>query len=332
MNINKFIWGVAILLSSGLMGCEKELNIDAPGNLVPLTVDKNPALASISINDTQLHAETYGNPHDPMIVVLHGGPGSDYRYLLKCQEFASQGYFVVFYDQRGSGLSKRHPKNSYSIEVMLDDLSAVMAYYRSSEDQKIFLLGHSWGGMLATAYINSYPGSIDGVIIAEPGGFTWDQTLAYVNRSLATSFFSETLNDALYFDQFISGKEDEHVILDYRFMLLAAAAEAEESPTGDKGPAIFWRLGAVVQNALFEVADKEGFDWTTNLHQYETKVLFVYSERNKAYGLDHAQNVSAPYPNVELFQVEDSGHDMISYPPGWEKFYPKALTYFNTLK
>ncbi|MDL1892501.1 alpha/beta hydrolase, partial [Sphingobacteriales bacterium CHB3] len=56
--------------------------------MVPLTVDQDPSLPSISVNGTQLHAETYGNPNDPMIVVLHGGPGSDYRSLLNCSKFA----------------------------------------------------------------------------------------------------------------------------------------------------------------------------------------------------------------------------------------------------
>jgi len=48
-----------------------------PGQLVPLTVDEDPTLPSISVNGTQLHAETFGNPTDPMLVILHGGPGGD---------------------------------------------------------------------------------------------------------------------------------------------------------------------------------------------------------------------------------------------------------------
>lgn len=333
MNFNKSIWVLAIILSSALTGCnEEELFIEDPGNLVPKTVEEDQTLPSIRVNGTQLHAETYGHPDDPMIVVLHGGPGGDYRYLLNCKAFSRQGYFVVFYDQRGSGLSKRHPKDSYSIQLMLDDLSGVIAHYRSSVDQKIFLLGHSWGGMLATAFINADPSSIAGTVLAEPGGFTWEQTQEYLSRSFPNDLFSETLNDAVFFDQVLTAKKDEHAILDYKFMLWAAAAEAQDNAVGNVEPNVFWRFGAVVQDALFKIAEKEGFDWTSNLHQYENKVLFVYSELNEAYGLAHAQKVSAPYPNLELFKVENSGHEMISYPPGWEKFYPAAMRYFNALK
>jgi proline iminopeptidase len=64
------------------MGCEKELKTTDPGNLVPRTVDQDPSLPSIIVNGTQLHTEAFGNPADPMVVFLHGGPGSDYRNAL----------------------------------------------------------------------------------------------------------------------------------------------------------------------------------------------------------------------------------------------------------
>jgi proline iminopeptidase len=90
------------------------LKPDDPGLLVSLTVDEDPSLPSIFVNGTQLHSETFGNPNDPMIVMLHGGPGSDYRSLLNCSTFSADGFFVVFYDQRGSGLSRRHNKDVYT--------------------------------------------------------------------------------------------------------------------------------------------------------------------------------------------------------------------------
>jgi proline iminopeptidase len=320
----------AIFLAFLFFSCEKELNINDAGNLVPQTVEQDPSLPSISVNGTQLHAEAFGNPTNPMLVILHGGPGSDYRYLLNCRSFANSGYYVVFYDQRGSGLSQRHPKSIYSIQIMLDDLSEVIAHYRSSAAQKVFLLGHSWGAMLATVYINAYPEAIHGAILAEPGGFIWQDVLDYVGRSRSFRLFSETLNDATYLDQFITGRQDQHAILDYKFNLLAAADESTESSIGNDGPLPFWRSGAVIQEALFEVGNKEKPDWTTHLKLYTTKVLFIYSERNKSYGLAHAQKVSSAYPNVQLEKINGAGHDMLSFPEGWSNFYPIAINYLNT--
>ncbi len=324
------IFGLLCLL---LTGCEQGgFDPNEPGLLVPKTVETDLSLRSVSVNGTQLHSEAYGNPADPMLVILHGGPGADYRYLLNCTKFANQGFYVVFYDQRGSGLSKRHPKTAYSIEIMLDDLKAVIAYYRNAPSQKVFLLGHSWGGMLATAYINTYPTQINGAIIAEPGGFVWQDVIDYVGRSQDFRFLSETLNDATYADQFLTANEDQHELLDYKFGLMATADGAKDSPIGNEGPLPFWRSGAIVNRALFERGEKEAPDWTTHLSQFSPEVLFVYSQNNKAYGLGHAQKVSSAYPRVQLVKIEDTGHDMLSFAKGWSHFFPVALNYLNSLK
>ncbi|HZI54713.1 MAG TPA: alpha/beta hydrolase [Chitinophagaceae bacterium] len=320
-----------LIMSFFLSSCTRELVMNDEGNLVPKTVKSDPSLPAITVNGSKFHTETFGNPADKMLVILHGGPGSDYRHLLNCKQFADHGYYVVFYDQRGSGLSERHGRNSYSIDVMTDDLGAVIAHYRTSPSQKIFLLGHSWGAMLATAYIDRYPASIRGVILGEPGGFKWQDIKDYVGRSRDFHFTSETFNDATYQGQFITGKESEHAILDYKVGLVAAADNAKDSPIGNEGPLPFWRAGAIVNKALFDIGEREKPDWTTNLRQFTTKVFFAYSERNTAYGLAHAQLVSSAYPNVQLELINGAGHDFISFPTGWNNFFPKALTYLNSL-
>lgn len=312
-----------------LSNCTK-LDLDTKGNLVPKTVDEDLSLPSVSINNTLLHAETFGNNDSAMIVILHGGPGSDYRDLLNCKELAQDGYFVVFYDQRGSGLSKRHNKEEYSIQLMLDDLTGIIKHYRKSPTQKVFLLGHSWGAMLATAYINANPTAIGGAVLAEPGGFTYEDTKTYIGKTQPIKLNSEAMNDVFYTDQFITGKQNDHKVLDYKFALSSAYSMSEGNATGNAGKYPFWRYGAVVQSALFGIAEKEGFDWTTHLNQFNTKILFLYSELNKAYGFDYAKKISSAYPNADLKEIKGSGHEMLYF--GWEQVHSLALNYFNSLK
>lgn len=313
-----------------LAGCEG-YDPDQPGLLVPLTVDQDSSLPSIRVNNTQLHAEAFGDPMNPMIVVLHGGPGSDYRSLLNCQAFAQMGYYVVFFDQRGSGLSKRETKESYTLQLMLDDLTAVIEHYRSAPGQKVILLGHSWGAMLATIYINTYPQAIAGAILCEPGGFVWSDIMAYVERSRSYGLNSETLNDVTYLDQFMSGKITDHERMDYKAGLTSFTDWADDNPIGNEGHLPFWRLGAVVNKAMFDLGMKDQPDWTQNLQAFDTNVLFIYSERNRAYGLSHARLVSSAYPKVELVRIDDAGHDMLAFAAGWNNFFPIALNYLNEL-
>ena len=59
------------------------------------------------------------------------------------------------------------------MQVMVDELEGVIDHYRTSPSQKVFLLGQSWGAMLATAYVNEHPAAISGLILGEPGGLIW---------------------------------------------------------------------------------------------------------------------------------------------------------------
>src|SRR5262245_20847694 len=85
----------------------------ADGNLVPKTVDGDPSLPRIELNGSVFHAEAFGDPAAPVLVVLHGGPGVDYRRMLRLRRSVDgvaleDRHRVVFWDQRGSGLSRRH--------------------------------------------------------------------------------------------------------------------------------------------------------------------------------------------------------------------------------
>jgi proline iminopeptidase len=70
------------LAGLGAAGCEP-LSPSDPGNLVPRTVAEDASLPAIDMNGTRFHVETVGNPANPVIVFLHGGPGGDYRSMLK---------------------------------------------------------------------------------------------------------------------------------------------------------------------------------------------------------------------------------------------------------
>lgn len=315
-----------------LASCELE-EWSEKGALVPPTVDEDASLPSLAVNGTLLHVEAYGNPEDPLLIMIHGGPGGDFRSLLKAKDLTNQGFYVVFYDQRGSGLSKREPKEQFedrgALKLFIDDLDGLISHFRQSDEQPVFLFGHSWGAMLAAAFINEYPQKITGAVLAEPGGLTWPQAKAYVSRALKMNVFSEEINDAVFPEQIFAGRST-HEILDYKAGHFIVAENAPGNAIGNAGPYPFWRSGAVSHKALTHHAEKYGFDFTANLTQYSTEVLFLYSELSKAYGADWAAQVSAPFPHVTLQEVKNSGHEMLYF--GWNDLYHNVLTYLNKLK
>lgn len=93
-----------------------------------------------------------------IVILLHGGPGDSglgYRtgeyYKLLEKEFG-----VAYWDQRGQGGSHGHYSvDDVTIARMVEDLHAVVRVlkYRFGEDYSLFIMGHSWGGTLGTAYM-----------------------------------------------------------------------------------------------------------------------------------------------------------------------------------
>lgn len=334
----KIPFGLAIVIAAAMLfSCGEELSIDEPGNLVPKTVTQDASLPAIYANGAWLHSEAFGPEEATMIIAIHGGPGGDYRYLLNCKDLADNGYRVVFYDQRGSGLSQRFPKRSYislkerAVDIMYDELTAVIDHYRKSPDQKVILLGHSWGAILASGYVGKYPDKAQGLILCEPGGLKWKEIEDYVKESRSFKLWSELLNDATYLDQLITGKEDQHERLDYKATMMASKNTI--TGEGDFDPSASWRSGAVIMDALFSVGEAYHIDFSKGLENYTTPSLFFYSGRNKAYHDSWAQKITRHYNNVEVVKINGVGHDgIITNTQEWNaQTKPKIINYINSL-
>ena len=337
-------FGVFCFAFCFLYGCEKERYIYEPGYLVPKTVDQDSSLPSISINGALLHSEAFGPEDSTLVICIHGGPGADYRYMLNCKTLANKGCRVVFYDQRGSGLSQRFPKSWYLTrgsdaisQIFYDELKGVIAHYRTSNNQKVVLLGQSWGAMLATGYTGKYPDDIDGLISAEPGGLKWDDIIEYIGNSRSFGLWSEALNDAAFIDQFLSGKENDHEILDYKYSILGSVNEIVGdvgSDLGENAPKrTLSRSGAVINTASFELGEKLKPNFFEGIQNFSTKVLFIYSSNNKAYPDHWAEKISSFYPNKEVFKAQGVGHSgMIDQIGFWQNtMESKVISYIKSL-
>jgi proline iminopeptidase len=310
--------------------CAACLDPGAPDELVPRTADQDPSLPQIEIAGAHLHAQTFGDPRAPMVMVLHGGPGSDYRNLLPLAALADDGYFVVFWDQRGAGLSQRFDGDHYAIDAYLDDLRLVIEHYTSSPQQPIVFLGHSWGAMYATAFIDAhgdYGGRVRGAILSEPGAFTEAQLerfLAGVQGSLDIA--GERFNDALWQYQFLSPADHERA--DY----LQAGLSFGGLPSEAEDPANhapFWRRGAVVNAALLHLAKRDGFDWTTHLGAFRHPVLFLRGDRNTVATLPQQQELAAAYADATIVTMADVGHEMIWERP--DEYLAHARAYLTSI-
>jgi proline iminopeptidase len=91
----------------------------------------------------------YGRADGPKLLVLHGGPGADHRYLLPQMLHLGETHDLLFYDQRGGGQSKADARIPITWETHVEDLGAVVEEFALDP---LSLVGYSWGAMLALLY------------------------------------------------------------------------------------------------------------------------------------------------------------------------------------
>ncbi len=85
------------------------------------------AAQAVPINGFDLYYRTIGKDraHAP-VVLLHGGPGQSSQTFKDGFNFLADKYWVIFYDQRGSGNSQIKPGASfYTIENLVEELETL---------------------------------------------------------------------------------------------------------------------------------------------------------------------------------------------------------------
>src|SRR5579872_1776595 len=89
------------------------------------------------------------NTANPLLVTLHGGPGSSETPLLRSFNAALEdSYTVVYWDQRGAGRSYNRsiPPESMTVDRFVADLDELIDNLAARfGKRRVVLLGHSWG-------------------------------------------------------------------------------------------------------------------------------------------------------------------------------------------
>ncbi len=101
------------------------------------------------------------NLANPVLVVLHGGPGfSDTAFLRYHTPELEKAFTVVYWDQRGAGRSYRPdiPRSSMTVAQFMEDLDELVDMVRGRFGKsKVAILGHSWGTALGVLYTARFP-------------------------------------------------------------------------------------------------------------------------------------------------------------------------------
>jgi proline iminopeptidase len=121
-------------------------------------------LERVSVGGIDQWIEIRGQSDNPILLFLHGGPGSAFMPVARRFQDPWEKYFmVVQWDQRGAGKTftandKNRVRPTMSVARMEADTLEMVNYLRERfARDKIFVLGHSWGSILGLRLAHDHP-------------------------------------------------------------------------------------------------------------------------------------------------------------------------------
>lgn len=118
--------------------------------------------------DFRVWTKRVGNNPRIKVLLLHGGPGATHEAFEAFDSFLpADGIEYYYYDQLGSYYSDQPDDMApfLSIDHYVDEVEQVRAALGLDRDD-FYLLGHSWGGILAIEYALKYPQHLKGLIVS----------------------------------------------------------------------------------------------------------------------------------------------------------------------
>lgn len=142
-----------------------------------------------------IYSKAYGKKTDPALLYVHGGPRGNATLFegTTAQALADKGFYVIVYDRRGEGRSI-DTAATFTFREAFNDLNALLAQYGL---KKVSIIGHSFGGIVATLYAEQYPERVErlillGALFAQQE--TYDHILATVYKKAGVKKDTATLH------------------------------------------------------------------------------------------------------------------------------------------
>ncbi len=114
-----------------------------------------------------IHITTFGTGEP--VLIINGGPGMNSDGFEPLAKKIGQTNETILYDQRGTGKSYVAEVDSTTITMdsMADDIETIRKFLHFGQ---WIVMGHSFGGMLASYYTSLYPEHVKALILSSSGG------------------------------------------------------------------------------------------------------------------------------------------------------------------
>lgn len=266
------------------------------------------------INGAELYYELLGDPDDPTIMSLHGGPGiSDHTKGKEAFEPLTDQYQLLVYDHRGCGQSSLTPP--YSNEQYADDAERLREELSLGD---VVMIGGSYGGFITQEYAVRHPEHLDGIILRDTAPTSDYEENAWENAEekwpslqemdlgvpdISWDEFTRVMDGDVRsddeFERVFHGMAPLYAPSLDAFDDAAAAAAAEATAERD--------FHHETHNVMFTEAYPE-MDYRSELETVETPALVTVGRHDWITPPAASREIDRNLPNSELVIFEESGH------------------------
>lgn len=291
--------------------------------IVLTTLVRGQVDTTIYTNGAALHYRSFGS--GPAMVIINGGPGMSSEGFAEMAQQLAPGYQTIIYDQRGTGQSTVEPvdASTITIDLMVRDLEELRTHLLLEE---WVVLGHSFGGILASYYATRHPEVIRGMVLSSSGGIDLD-LLNYFADSLRAKLTPEEFQNLSYWNNRISQGDTSYNARLQRGLAMAPAYlyHKEHIPTvGERMTQGNMTINGLVWNDLQRI----GFDCSDELKSYNKPVLIIQGKQD-IISAATAGKAHAVLPNSEIIFLDKCGHY------GWldqpKRYYAAIRDYLSKL-
>jgi proline iminopeptidase len=255
-----------------------------------------------SSDSTRIYYRTFGTGQP--LLIINGGPGMNSNGFEQLAITLSKKYQTIIYDQRGTGRSKLPVLDSSTItmKLMLDDVEALRKHFGI---KKWSLLGHSFGGILASYYATRYPQNIERIILSSSGGIDLE-LLTYVQASINSKLTKEELEAMRYWTQQIgAGDTTYHARLE-RGKALAPAYIYNKKFV----PQLAVRLtqgNSTINGLVWNDLQKINYNCAKELKSF-TKPVLIIQGRDDIIKAETGEKAHSVLKNSKFVLMEHCGH------------------------
>ena len=267
----------------------------------------------VKSDEIELWTETFGYKTNPAILLISGAMGSARGWTDEfCSYLANQGFFVIRFDHRDTGLSSSidYAKNPYLLDDMVEDIIAIVDAYNIN---KVHLVGHSVGGILAQLGAVKYPDRFSSLTIISGKAVEEPELTEQEKKTLEKTWEILLANKpTLDFDESIDGFLKSYKYLSGSIPFDAEMARADVKDMYERSKHMYKTKNGQVK--AFEVphnhvqAQKEIGLTKDDLQNITIPTLIIHGQEDYLVLPVHAKMTAQAIPESRLIIIPGMGH------------------------